>query len=199
MSQSSSGINAARVGRVKLGMRNIFHTVSHFCSSGCGMTSPTFCRRIVCPFVTPDAADDTWCLGVQDAWKHGCLPPPLRHQGRRVRASMLQDALDVQRDEHMRRPRLEARAKFPGAAMRSAAAAAGTPARGGAPFSMRQSAVAFLGMREDRRTISPSLLQPVVLRLSPRDPLRLHPTLSCAACPGGSVPRCSLLTNGVSL
>src|SRR4029077_21158371 len=42
-----------------------------------------------------------------------CAPPP-RHQGRRVRASMLQDALDVQRDEHMRHPRLEARAQFPG-------------------------------------------------------------------------------------
>jgi hypothetical protein len=45
------------------------------------MTRPTFCRRIVRPFVNPDAADDPWCWGVQDAWQHGCLPP---HRGLRA-------------------------------------------------------------------------------------------------------------------
>lgn len=80
------------------------------------MTRPTFCRRIVRPFVNPDAADDPWCWGVPDAWEHGCLPPSPRPQGCRVRASMLQEALDVQRDEPMCRPRLdEARVQCPGA------------------------------------------------------------------------------------
>jgi hypothetical protein len=39
---------------------------------------------------------------------------PPRHQGRRVRARRLQEALDGQRDAHMRRPRLAARAQCPG-------------------------------------------------------------------------------------
>jgi hypothetical protein len=63
--------------------------------------------------------------------------------------------------------------------------------RGGAPFARQPPAVAFLGMRDDRQTLSPGLLEPVVPRREPRDPLRLHPTLSCAGCPGGSVPRCA--------
>jgi hypothetical protein len=112
------------------------------------MTRPTFCRRIVRPFVNPDAADGLWCLGVQDAWEHGCLPPSPRHQGHRVRASMLQDALDVQRDEPMRRPRLETRVQCPDA--RPCGPLRLQPARrGGALCSRRQPAVACLGMRDN--------------------------------------------------
>src|SRR5215468_3721816 len=40
MSHSPSGMSAARVGRVKLGNRKIFHTLSHLWSSGCGMIKP---------------------------------------------------------------------------------------------------------------------------------------------------------------
>jgi hypothetical protein len=97
---------------------------------------------------------------------------------------MRQDALDVQRDEPRRRPRREARAR--GQAVRCGCR---PPARGGALCSTRPPAVACRGMRDDRRPISPSLRQPVVPRRASRDPRRLHPTRSCAACPGGSVPR----------
>src|SRR5262245_47089913 len=76
------------------------------------------------------------------------------------------------------------------AAMRSAAAAARPPeaapcVRGGRPPSL---AAVWSGMRDDRRPISPSLRQPVVPRRESQAPLLLHPTRSCAACPGGSVP-----------
>jgi hypothetical protein len=118
------------------------------------MTRPTFCRRIVRPFMNPDVADGPGCWGVPDAWQHGGLPRSPRRQGRRVRARMRQERLAVQRDEPRPPP-----------------------------------AVACLGMRDDRRPLSPSLFQPVVPRRESRDPRRLHPTRSCAACPGGSVPR----------
>ena len=84
----------------------------------------------------------------------------------------------VQREESRHRPRLEARVYCPGA-------------RPCGPL-RRQPAVACRGMRDDRRPISPSLRQPVVPRRASQDPLRLHPTRSCAACPGSSVPCCAL-------
>jgi len=43
-----------------------------------------------------------------------------------------------------------------------------------------------------RRLISPGLRHPFVPRRESQDPRRLHPTRSCTACPGGSVPRCVL-------
>jgi hypothetical protein len=78
------------------------------------MTRPTFCRRIVCPFLHPDAADETWCVGVPYAWKHGCVPP---HRG--IRAVVCVPAYSrirgTSRVTSRRRPRLEARAPCPGA------------------------------------------------------------------------------------